>query len=443
MAEGDSMNVMDQASGENWHLYHADAMDVLRGLPSNSIHYGLWSPAFESLYTFSDDIRDLSNCQDRETFWKHYRFICGEITRVMMPGRLVSIHCMDLPLSKLRDGEIGLRDFPGELLRAHQDAGMIYHSRVCIRKDPVVAAQRTKALGLLHKQMVKDSAMSRMGIADYVITMRKSGENPEPVAGHLDDHLLAEKIPDRFIAWDGSQQTHTEVTKSIQVWQRYAEPVWMDIVQGDTLSRKLAREEADEAHISPLQLGVIRRCIDLWTNPGDVVLSPFAGIGSEVYCAVEMGRRGLGVELKGSYYVQAVANMRTLGSVAQDDVFGAQASVAAPAPARVRAARWSDPTHAPDVGRELRDLALRADKTGAPVTLTADQAHEAARLLAGVDVEREIREAVADAETELREAEDKVERLDKELNSVNDECDVLKRDRDELRTRLAELGETV
>ena len=181
-----SMNVADQVSGEGWHLYCGDCIEVARGLPDNALHYTCFSPPFESLYTFSDDPRDLSNCRDSETFWEHFRFLIAELHRVTMPGRICSIHCMQLPTSKLRDGFIGLRDFRGEIIRAFQDAGFIYHSEVCIRKDPVSAMQRTKAIGLLHKQIVKDSALSRMAVADYVVSMRKPGENPEPVSGAFD-----------------------------------------------------------------------------------------------------------------------------------------------------------------------------------------------------------------------------------------------------------------
>jgi DNA modification methylase len=190
---------------------------------------------------------------------------------------------MDLPTQKQRDGFIGLSDFPGELIKMFQDAGFIYHSRVTIWKDPVVAMQRTKALGLLHKQIKKDSAMCRQGIADYIITFRKDGENPEKIM-------------------------HTNETFPVNKWQNYASPVWMDINQSNTLQRESAREQQDEKHICPLQLDVIERCIELWTNPNDIVFTPFLGIGSEVYQALKMNRRGIGIELKESYYNQAVAN---------------------------------------------------------------------------------------------------------------------------------------
>lgn len=316
MADGGVM-VTDQASGRGWTLWNADCVEVARGLPDGSVHYTIYSPPFESLYTFSDDPRDMSNCRDSETFWTQYRFLIDECFRATMPGRLVSIHCMQLPTSKLRDGFIGLRDFRGEIIRAHQAAGFIYHSEVCIRKDPVSAMQRTKALGLLHKTIKSDSTLSRMAVADYIVTMRKPGDNPEPVAGEFDRYYGNEAAPDGPLVFQTTFHGRKSVRPgeeqySVAVWQRYAEPVWMDIAQSDVLSRNGARDDADERHISPLQLTVIRRCVDTWTNPDDVVFSPFAGIGSELYVAVQMGRRAIGAELKASYYRQAIGHLREL-----------------------------------------------------------------------------------------------------------------------------------
>lgn len=302
-------DVINQTHGDNWTIFHGDCIDVTRGIPDNSLHYTLFSPPFSSLYTFSDDPRDLSNCRDNDTFWTHFRFLIAELHRATMPGRLCSIHCMQLPTSKLRDGFIGLRDFRGEIIKAFQDAGFIYHSEVCIRKDPVSAMQRSKSIGLLHKQIVKDSAMSRMAVADYIVTMRKPGDNPEPIAGAFTEYHGDGDLP---ASDPESHKGHVAGSYSVQVWQRYAEPVWMDIAQSDVLSHRMAREENDERHISPLQLTVIRRCIDLWSNPGDVVFSPFAGIGSELYVAIEMGRKALGAELKQSYYEQAVRNLQSV-----------------------------------------------------------------------------------------------------------------------------------
>jgi hypothetical protein len=222
---------------------------------------------------------------------------------------------MDLPSSITRDGFISIKDFSGDNIRLCQEVGFHYHSKVTIRKDPVSAMQRTKALGLLHKQVVKDSAMSRMAIADYIVTMRKPGESDEPVSGifetyHGDDMTDAEMTAYAASTFESGGNRTLADHKSIQIWQRYAEPVWMDIAQSDVLSHRVAREEHDERHISPLQLTPIRRCLDLWTNPGDVVLSPFVGIGSVGYVAIEMDRKFIGAELKASYYRQACANLR-------------------------------------------------------------------------------------------------------------------------------------
>ena len=218
----------------------------------------------------------------------------------MMPGRLISIHCMNLPTSKQNDGFIGIRDFRGDIIRAMQQAGMIYHSEVCIWKDPVIAMQRTKALGLLHKQVVKDSCMSRQGIPDYLVTFRKQGENPERVEG-LFDHYAGDKE---------IKKTDSEVKDSINIWQQYASPVWFDINPSDTLQRESAREEKDERHICPLQLQVIERALQLWSNPNDIVLDPFNGIASSGYRALQLNRKYIGIELKESYYNQSVLNLQ-------------------------------------------------------------------------------------------------------------------------------------
>ncbi len=314
--DGGGVNVLAQAEGEGWKLWNADCIDVLSGLPENSVHMGIWSPPFASLYTFSDSPRDISNNNDDAVFWRHYRYVIEGVYRVLKPGRLISIHCMALPTSITRDGFVGMRDFPGMNIRLCEEIGFIYHSEVYIRKDPVSAMQRTKALGLLHKQIVKDSALSRMAIGDKIVTLRKPGNNDEPISGifeiyhgdDMSDDVFTEECRRNYER--GGNRTF-EQHKSIQIWQRYAEPIWTDIVQGDVLSRSMAREKHDERHISPLQLTVIRRCLQIWTNPGDIVLSPFAGIGSAGYVAIEMGRKFVGAELKPSYYRQAVANLRT------------------------------------------------------------------------------------------------------------------------------------
>jgi len=279
------MNVLDQSTGEDFVLYQGDCVEVVKGMPDSSVHFSIFSPPFASLYTYSNSERDIGNCRTHSEFYEHFRFLVRDLMRVTIPGRLLSFHCMDLPTSKARDGVIGLTDFRGELVRIFVEAGWILHSQVVIWKDPVTAMQRTKALGLLHKQIKKDSCMSRQGIPDYLVTMRKPGENPERVS-------------------------HTDADFPVTLWQRYASPVWMDIDPSDTLQYWSARENDDERHICPLQLEVVRRAMKLWTNPGDRVFSPFAGIGSEGVIALEMDRRFVGVELKRSYYEQADRNLR-------------------------------------------------------------------------------------------------------------------------------------
>lgn len=282
-----------------WRMELGDCVEVLRREPSDSVGFSVFSPPFASLYTYSASDRDMGNCESDEQFMQHFGFLVDELFRVTKPGRLLSFHCMNLPTSKARDGVIGIRDFRGELIRCFADRGWIFHSEVCIWKDPVTAMQRTKALGLLHKQLKKDSCMSRQGIPDYLVTMRKPGVNDDPVS-------------------------NTNETFPVSEWQQYASPVWMDINPSETLQGASAREEQDERHICPLQLEVIRRALRLWSKPGDLVLSPFGGIGSEGYEAVKAGRRFLGVELKESYFKQACANLRIASQqTRQRSLFGA------------------------------------------------------------------------------------------------------------------------
>ena len=278
------MKVLDQVTKNKYAVYNGDSCEVVKAIPDNSIHYTIFSPPFASLYTYSNSDRDMGNSKGDDEFYNHFIYLAKELYRITIPGRLLSFHCMDLPLMKERDGVIGLKDFPSIIRQIFEDCGFIYHSKVTIWKNPVTEMQRTKALGLLHKQIRKDSAMNRQGIPDYIVTMRKPGDNPEKIS-------------------------HTHETFPVDVWQNYASPVWMDIRQSDTLQKKSAREDKDERHICPLQLEVIQRCVELWTNPGDIVLDPFAGIGSVPYVAVTMGRRGIGIELKDSYYKQAKNNL--------------------------------------------------------------------------------------------------------------------------------------
>lgn len=298
------MKVLDQFTCEDYAIYNADCVDVASQLPDDSIDYTIFSPPFESLYVFSNSDRDFGNSTQGD-FYKHFRFLVDEMFRATRPGRLLSFHCMNLPTSKVNDGYIGIRDFRGELIRLFQSAGWIYHSEVCIWKDPVVAMQRTKALGLLHKIIRKDSSMSRQGIADYLVTMRKPGQNDKPVRHYRDEQELHEVCKKEGLNVIDQEQNILPV----MLWQKYASPVWMDINQSRTLNFKGGRDDDDIKHICPLQLDVIERALHLWTAPGDTVFTPFLGIGSEVYSAVKMGRKGIGSELKPSYFELAKKNI--------------------------------------------------------------------------------------------------------------------------------------
>ena len=273
--------------GEGWTLHNADCIDLAREIESDSVDFSIYSPPFESLFTYSNSDRDMGNNKSTDDFRLHYQFLINETFRIIKPGRLVAVHCMNLTTSKANDGFIGIRDFRGDIIRAHQSAGFIYHSEVCIWKNPVTAMQRTKALGLLHKTIKKDSSMSRQGLADYLVVFRKPGDNPKPIS-------------------------HTAEEFPVDMWQKYASPVWFDIDQSRTLNFRDGKDEDDVKHICPLQLDVIERAINLWTAKDDLVFSPFTGIGSEGYTAVDMGRRFIGSELKPSYYEQAIKNLNLL-----------------------------------------------------------------------------------------------------------------------------------
>lgn len=304
------MDVINQELGKNWTMYNGDSCEVLQGLPDNSIGYSCFSPPFSSLYTYSNSDRDLGNCKSDNDFYKHFKFIATELLRVIKPGRLVSIHCMLIPAMKERDGYIGLKDFRGDIIRLFQDTGFIFHGEVTIWKDPLLEAVRTKALGLMHKQLCKDSSRCRQGLPDYVVTMRKPGENKDLISHE-----------NGMITYAGSDDVKKGVY-SHEVWRKYASPVWMDIRQTNTLNKNGAREEKDERHVCPLQLDTIERCLVLWSKPGDIVLSPFAGIGSEGYQAVKMDRKFIGIELKESYYKCAVKNLKIIEtSATQQDLF--------------------------------------------------------------------------------------------------------------------------
>lgn len=288
------MNVIDQYETDRYCLINGDSCEIMSALPSDSIGLSVYSPPFSSLYTYSNSDRDLGNSKNDEEFFTHFEFIVKELYRILMPGRIMAVHCMNLPTSKERDGYIGIKDFRGDLIRLFQSVGFIYHSETCIWKNPVTAMQRTKALGLLHKQIKKDACMNRMGIPDYVVFMRKPGENPVRVSN------TNETFP--VDLWQDYASP---------IWDEYNSPVWWDINQSNTLNRMFSDEES-ERHICPLQLDVIERCVKMYSKEGDTVFTPFMGIGSEVYQAVKMGRKGIGIELKREYFLQAKKNMQTL-----------------------------------------------------------------------------------------------------------------------------------
>ena len=276
------MEVSNQYQSEHCDIRLGDCVQLIRDVPDDSVGFSIFSPPFAELYTYSDKLEDMGNSKDYKEFFTAFKFLVAELYRVLWSGRCVAVHCMDLPIQKGKEGYIGLRDFSGMILEAFQEVGFIYHSRVTIWKNPVTEMQRTKALGLLHKQVKKDAAMSRVGIPDYLMVFRKEGEHQHPV--------------------------HCDI--SVDTWQKYASPVWMDIDYGNTLNAAKGRDEADEKHICPLQLETIERAMVLWSNEGDTVLTPFLGIGSEVYTAIKLNRFGIGFELKESYFNEAIKNCR-------------------------------------------------------------------------------------------------------------------------------------
>jgi len=310
--------------GNGWVLHNSDCVEGMAAMPENSIDLAIFSPPFGDLFVYSDSERDLGNAGTGEAFINQYSFFAQALTRVMKPGRIVCVHCTDLPMRTGRDGAIGLQDFSGDLIKAHTDAGLIYHGRATIWKDPVVEMQRTKALGLLYKQIRKDSAMNRVGIPDYMLFFRKDGDNPDrlehaapgdtaaalPIARKWLDNMrrqgLVKDVPDD----DVLRELIKHVEFDVYEWQKLASPVWMNIQQGNVLNGwRSAKAQADERHVCPLQLDVIANCLRLYSKPGDVVMDPFNGIGSTGYEAIRNMRRYVGFELKPEYAEQAGGNL--------------------------------------------------------------------------------------------------------------------------------------
>lgn len=310
--------------GNGWALHNSDCIEGMWAMPEESVDCAIFSPPFGDLFVYSDSERDLGNAGEGQSFMDQYKHFAEALTRVMRNGRMVCVHCTDLPTRKGKHGYIGLQDFSGDLIKAHTDAGLIYHGRATIWKDPVVEMQRTKALGLLYKQIRKDSAMNRVGMPDYMLFFRKDGDNPNRIehAAPDDDATasdiakkwlenmrrngMASNVPDDAVIAELVKHVKFDVYE----WQRLASPVWMDIDQGDVLNDfRAAKAENDEKHVCPLQLGVIDRCLRLYSKPDDVVMDPFNGIGSTGYQALKQMRRYIGFELKHEYAVQANKNL--------------------------------------------------------------------------------------------------------------------------------------
>lgn len=295
-------SIIEQVTGDGWTAIHGDCVEAVRELPANSVGFSIFSPPFSHLFIYSDSERDMGNCANDAEFLEQYRFLVRELYRVTKPGRLCAVHCSDLPKTKASTGTVALYDLPGDIRSVHETEGWTYHSRITVWKDPVVEMTRTKALGLLHKQLLKDSTRSRVGMPDYVLVFRKTPAD--------------EKEADRV--------GHDATEFPVSLWQKWASPVWMDIDQTNVLNVRIARSDKDEKHLCPLQLDLIERAIRLWSNPGDVVLSPFLGVGSEGYVALKAGRKFVGVELKAEYFDQAVRNLKESADIGATDLFNAE-----------------------------------------------------------------------------------------------------------------------
>jgi hypothetical protein len=311
------MAVLDQVQTDNYAIFNGDSAEVLTSLPSESVGLSVYSPPFATenggcLYNYSSSVRDLSNARTYDEFFEHYGFIVGEITRLTLPGRLSIVHCMDVP--KQGANICGYTDFPGDIIRLHERMGWDYLPRICIWKEPLAVRNRTMSKALAHRQVCEDATLVNVAAADYLLIFRKSGVNPVPVSHEdgLHEYFGEREIPTelhRYKGWTGKQ---TENRFSHWIWRHYASSFWDDIRLGNVLPYVESKDKDDERHQHPLQLDVIQRCVQMWSNPDDVVLTPFMGVGSEVYGAVKLGRRGIGVELKPSYYRQAVKNLQSL-----------------------------------------------------------------------------------------------------------------------------------
>ena len=300
------LTALDSAHGTDWSMYQGDCVEIVAQMPDCSVDCSVYSPPFSDLFIYSESERDMGNCADDEEFMEHYLHLLQHMFRVIRPGRMACVHVSDLPALKSREGFIGLRDFSGEVIRAHQAAGFHYHSRITVWKDPVTEMQRTKAHGLLWKNIREDSTRNRVGMPDYVLIFKRPAITTA-------EEALAQKVQ------------HTADEFPVDQWQQWASPVWMDIDQSDTLNVRQSREDGDEKHMCPLQLPLIHRLLGLYSNPGDVVLSPFGGVGSEGVQSLRDGRKYIGTELKTSYFATAVRNLKSEENHDQGDLFRATA----------------------------------------------------------------------------------------------------------------------
>lgn len=321
------MAIAEQEITDNYALYQGDCLEVMPTLPDGSIHLSLYSPPFAGLYHYSSSERDLSNCRDYDEFFQHYEFVVRELHRLTMPGRITAVHCMDVPTSNTGLDE--LMDFPGDIIRLHKRLGFGYIARYHVWKEPLTVRNRTMTKALAHKSIVEDSSRCTVASADYLLVFRKTGKNPVPIAHPVGllEYAGAREMPAELLRWKGHTGNQIENRYSHWIWRQYASAFWDDVRLDRVLPFKESRDEEDEKHVHPLQLDVIDRCLHLWSNPGETVLTPFMGVGSEVYGAVRAGRCGIGVELKASYFRQAVRNIRTALEEAESTQEGLFATV--------------------------------------------------------------------------------------------------------------------
>lgn len=319
------MAVADQYITDRWAIYNGDCIDVMPTLPEGSVHLSVYSPPFGGLYHYSSSERDLSNCRTYTEFFDHYEFVVREIHRLTMPGRMTCVHCMDVPSGN--SGRDHMIDFPGDIIRLHERIGFHYIARYSVWKEPLGVRNRTMAKNLAHKTIVDDSSRCSVAGADYLLVFRKKGNNPLPIA-HPNGLLYyagERQMPAELLGYRGYDGNQIENRYSHWIWRQYASAFWDDVRISRVLPYREAKDEEDEKHIHPLQLDVIERCLILWSNPSEVLFTPFLGVGSEVYCAVRLGRKGIGVELKPSYYRQAVKNLDAVDAeeAIQDSLFDA------------------------------------------------------------------------------------------------------------------------